>query len=169
MLNSAGNAVATNVLKVPESFRAYAHSWIVDMLGYKVDHWNYWVATLGGGVRSGYGVRKHDDNPQSPDWERKFPHCHGWDGRTVVLQLSPPESGGEFVYFDDDHWTERESIVPVAGDCTLISDHEWHGVRRIEGDKPRTTMMAGAYPYPRGEVYCQCGNTPVKARKVCPW
>ena len=165
--NSLGNATATNVPTLPTPFRHYAAN-VLDRLGYEVNHWRYWVATLGGGIKSRYGVRTHDDNPQSDEWEDKFPHCHGWDGRTVVLQLSPPEEGGEFVYFEDDQWTERHRITPKAGACTLIRDHEWHGVRAVQGDRPRIAMMAGAYPYPMTAFRCQCGTKPVKERKPCP-
>lgn len=164
LANTKGYAVTTNVETVPDAFREYAEK-IADAMHYPVDRWHYWVSTLGGPKQNGYGVQRLQ---LSDEWMPKFPHCHGWDGLTISLHVQTPEEGGELVVFEDDQWTVRRTIKPTMGLVTLVRDHVWHGVRKVKGDTPRVSIMAGAYPHPSEQGLCTCEVKPSKERAPCP-
>ena len=137
-------AVTTDIQDPPNAFQAYAQSLLQGVLGYEVDHWVYWCSIL--------------DPVEDPDqeWMVKFPHSHGYDGLTLVQYLQAPEEGGELALLD----TKKnilEMYEPKAGEGAIIVDHEVHGVRAVRGSEPRITIIAGAYPYPKGSLKCRCG------------
>ncbi len=131
---------------LPAVFVEFARQIIEDKLGYEVDHWRYWISSLA-----------PLDDPDA-EWQLKFPHTHGWDGKTLVLYLGLPESGGELVVLDQDVETELECWTPKEGMAAVMSDHAIHGVKAIKGSKHRLTMIAGAYPYPERSTKCRCAD-----------
>jgi|Cruoilmetagenom7_1024161.scaffolds.fasta_scaffold00637_16 hypothetical protein len=143
-IEGAGGAHATCMgFTPPQSFKDFAKSIIEDEMGYEVDHWNYWASNL-------------DPVDEGREWQLKFPHTHQWDGRTMILYLDEPEGGGELVVLDEDMTTELQVFEPKAGYAAVMRDHAIHGVKRIIGSKNRVTMIAGAYPYPKGSTKCRC-------------
>lgn len=135
----------------PQSFVDFAKSIIEDELGYEVDHWRYWASSLSP-LDAKAQVRAIDG------WQLMFPHTHGWDGRTLVLYLNEVEGGGELAVLDQDVETELACWEPTPGMAAVMADHAVHGVKAIQGDTNRVTMIAGAYPYPVGSTKCRCEN-----------
>ncbi len=149
-IEGAGGNRATCVgFTPPQSFVDFSKSIIEDEMGYEVDHWVYWASNL----------EPLDEKAQARSkdgWQLMFPHTHAWDGRTMILYLDVPEGGGELVVLDEDMETELHRFEPQVGHAAVMRDHAIHGVKRIEGDKNRVTMIAGAYPYPKGSQKCRC-------------
>ena len=142
-VEGAGNQHMTCIgFDPPESFKQFASDVIEIEDGYVVDHWVYWASNL--------------EPVLGGDWQMKFPHTHQWDGRTLVLYLNEIEGGGELVVLEEDMVTERQRFPVKPGTAALMGDHAIHGVRAIHGSTNRVTMIAGAYPYPKGTTKCQC-------------
>jgi len=137
---------------VPQVFKDYAKSIIEGELGYEVDHWVYWISDI-----VNLDALKYVPPEHNRDWQLKFPHTHGWDGRTMVLYLQEPEEGGALALLDDD-MNEIDCFEPKVGWAAVMSDHEIHGIKAIHGKTNRVTMIAGAYPYPKGSTVCRCAN-----------
>ena len=127
----------------PQSFVDYTKQVIVDDFQYTVDHWHYWVTVH----------RPVADETQK--WMPKFPHNHKYDGITLIQYLEVPEEGGELVIFDND-WRVKREYIPEVGMSAIIMDHELHGVRAVKGSKPRTVIIAAAYPFPPRTQACRC-------------
>jgi hypothetical protein len=140
---------------VPQVFKDYAKSIIEGELGYEVDHWVYWCSDITAleNLKPSHVPPEHD-----LDWQLKFPHTHGWDGRTMILYLQEPEEGGALVVLDDDVETEIGRFEPKVGWAAVMKDHAIHGIKAIHGDTNRVTIIAGAYPYPVGSTVCRCAN-----------
>lgn len=138
------NAVALtwHVENMPQSFRDYAAE-VVESFDYHVDHWHYWVTV------------HHPVADETQRWMPKFPHNHKYDGMTLVQYLEVPESGGELVIFDKE-WKVKREYSPEVGMTAIIMDHELHGVRAVHGKLPRTVVIAGAFPFPKGSTQCRC-------------
>lgn len=142
--HAGGMGPAQHVTDMPQVFKDYAEQVIVKGLGYEVDHWVYWATV-------------QDPISDPIDWMPKFPHNHGYDGITLVQFLEAPEQGGELVIFDN-RWVVTQSVTPEPGLGALIVNHEIHGVRAVRGSKPRTVVIAGAYPFPHGSTKCRCAE-----------
>lgn len=136
---------------VPQVFMDFAKRTIEVESGYAVDHWQYWISSLA--PLDEVGKERAKDG-----WQLMFPHTHGWDGITMVLYLNEIEGGGELTILDDDVETELMSWSPKPGMAALMRDHAIHGVKAIQGETHRITMIAGAYPYPKRSTKCRCEN-----------
>lgn len=138
--------------EVPQVFKDYAKSIIEDEMGYEVDHWIYWISEITALENLKSIPPEHDR-----EWQLKFPHTHQWDGRTMILYLQVPESGGGLAVLDPD-MNEVDCFEPKVGWAAVMNDHAIHGIKAIHGNTNRVTMIAGAYPYPISEPKCRCPN-----------
>jgi len=150
LANVSGAHKTCETNNVPQVFKDYAKSIIEDEMGYEVDHWLYWVSDIQALEKCEHTPPKHD-----PEWQLKMPHTHQWDGRTMILYLQVPESGGGLAILDPD-MNEIDCFQPKVGWAAVMKDHAIHGIKAIHGDTNRVTMLAGAYPYPVKEAKCRC-------------
>ena len=150
LANVSANHKTCETSDVPQVFKDYAKSIIEDEMGYEVDHWLYWCSDITALDNLKLVPPEHDR-----EWQLKFPHTHQWDGRTMVLYLQEPESGGELALLDPD-MNETDSFKPKIGWAAVMKDHAIHGIKAIRGNTNRVTMIAGAYPYPVAEAKCKC-------------
>jgi len=91
------------------------------------------------------GLVDRDTLPPGP-WLKGFPHTHGWTtGRTVIMGIQAPESGGELVIYPEGsneplaNWSVTPGVGIVLPDKSLL-----HGVRPVFGDRERIILICNA-------------------------
>jgi hypothetical protein len=136
--------VVWDVDDMPSAFVEWSRHVIEDELGAVVSDYYDTVSAL---------LPAPDNNP----YQHSFPHNHAYDGHTLVLYVQAPESGGEFVLFDDDMQPVFEHL-PIPGTAVVIEDHQIHAVKKVEGSVPRIALIAGGYRYGKGSEKCRCGK-----------
>jgi hypothetical protein len=125
---------------MPQSYQDWAKAVLAEASPFNILRFQFWTAIDWAGEPGDL-------------WVRKFPHNHKYDGVTLITFVEVPESGGEAVVFNDD-MTIKEEITPEVGASVLVYDHEIHGARSVQGDKPRTIVIAGSFEHEKHICTC---------------
>lgn len=118
-----------------------------------VNKWQYWNSVFKDGdtlmddhdtrVK---GIASRDYLPEGP-WLAGFPHVHGWTtGRTIIMGIQAPESGGELVIYPDESDEPLMTWAPTPGVGVVLPDKSlMHGVRPVVGDRERIVLICTAF------------------------
>lgn len=138
--------------EAPMGFDVFCHGLLSALVEGKLTKWQYWHSVFKEGddlmedaEQRLLDLPAHDALPYGP-WLKGFPHTHGWStGRTIIMGIRTPESGGELLIYPDGseeplvEWTPRPGVGIILPDKSLL-----HGVRPVQGDRERIVLICNA-------------------------